>query len=107
MAQQKCMHSTQDPHDMAKVLYEKKMNGTAAITSLKSAKKATTKAAKCTSKAAAKATAKTGATIAQAAQVMLPSCNEYTWKELTSIEKRRRAILLNAEQPFWQMLSHW
>jgi predicted membrane chloride channel (bestrophin family) len=92
---------------MAKVLYEKKMNGTAAITSLKSAKKATSKAAKCTSKAAAKATAKTGATIAQAAQVMLPSYNEYTWKELTSIEKRRRAILLNAEQPFWKMLSHW
>jgi hypothetical protein len=75
--------------------------------SLKTAKKATTKAAKSTSKAAAIATAKTGATIAQAAQVILPSYNEYTWKELTSIEKRRRAILINAEQPFWKMVSHW
>lgn len=76
------------------------MNGTAAITSLKTATKATTKAAAKTSKAAAK----TGAKVVQ---VIAPSYHDYSWKELTSIEKRRRAILLNAEQPFWKMLSHW
>ena len=32
---------------------------------------------------------------------------EYTWEELESIEKRRRAILRRTEESFWRILSHW
>jgi predicted membrane chloride channel (bestrophin family) len=32
---------------------------------------------------------------------------EYTWEELESIEKRRRAILCRTEESFWRILSHW
>jgi hypothetical protein len=43
-----------------------------------------------------------------AAKVLVaPSYREYSWEELKSIEKRRRAILLRTEEPFWGILSHW
>jgi uncharacterized membrane protein YbhN (UPF0104 family) len=31
----------------------------------------------------------------------------YTWKELQTIEKRRRAILLRTELPSWRILMFW
>jgi len=72
--------------------------------SIETATDAVTKAAKVTSKAAAKATSTSMKT---AAKAFGTSYHEYSWKELQSIEKRRRAILLQCEQSFWGILSHW
>jgi len=32
---------------------------------------------------------------------------DHRWEELQAIEKKRRNILLRAEEPFWKILSHW
>jgi predicted membrane chloride channel (bestrophin family) len=61
--------------------------------SVKIAAKATTSAASSTVKTAAKA--------------ISTRERDYTWEELESIEKRRRAILKRTEEPFWGILAHW
>jgi predicted membrane chloride channel (bestrophin family) len=35
------------------------------------------------------------------------SSYKYTWKQLASIDKRRRAIIDQVEEPFWKCLFHW
>jgi len=45
--------------------------------------------------------------IKKAARVVSKSEQEYRWEELQRIEKRRRAILLRVEDPFWKVLTYW
>jgi predicted membrane chloride channel (bestrophin family) len=49
--------------------------------------------------------------VAKAAQAMpfvkTTQQDEFRWEELQRIEKRRRAILLLVEQPFWKVLTYW
>lgn len=68
--------------------------------SVKTAAKATTAAAKATT-AAATSTATT------VNKLVSSNDKEYTWKELESLEKRRRKILQQTEEPFWGILAHW
>ncbi|CAB9512125.1 expressed unknown protein [Seminavis robusta] len=42
-----------------------------------------------------------------AASLLIPSDHDYRWEELQEIEKRRRAILQNVEEPTWKVLLHW
>ena len=38
---------------------------------------------------------------------IIPENRDYRWEELKTIEKRRRQILLNVEEPTWKVLMHW
>ena len=45
--------------------------------------------------------------VKQAVSLVLPNDHDYRWEELQQIEKRRRAILQNVEEPTWRVLMHW
>jgi hypothetical protein len=68
--------------------------------------KTTEKAMKSTAKATTKATKSVAKTVTNLISTDDDEAKR-RWKELCSIERRRRAILKRAEEPFWRSLLHW